>query len=585
MARTARRRPTLVHTCFACWAALLCVIGVTAACANTQSGDDAANDPPSASAETLTGSYLAARHARSRHDEAAASDFFLAALAKSPDDPVLLTRAYGPLILDGRVAEGNALARQVAALNPQAIMAQIAVAADDLHEGRLAEVEARLASLPKAAITPVLIPGLRAWTLFELGRSEEALAQLSAMAEVKDFKPVYHLHAALMNEALGQAIAAADHGREAVAFAHIHSLRLVQLIGGLEERAGRRNEAKELYQRYNVQHPGSAVLDDAIKRVTTAAPPPGREISSAAEGAAEVFLEAATHLARQAAPESALVLAQLGLYLRPNFPVLQHLIADLMESFERYSDANRVYESIEASSPLAWQARLGIAQNLNKLDRFDEAKTRLLGMAAERPNDPQPLIDLADMLRARERFEEAVAIYDMAVARIASLEPRHWRLLYARGIALERSELWSRAETDFLKALEFEPDQPFVLNYLGYSWVEQGLNLDEAVAMIRKAVELRPSDGYIVDSLGWGLYQLGRFDEAVIHLERAVELRPQDPVINDHLGDAYWAVGRQREARFQWRAALGLAPEPDLRAEIESKLKRGPLREANALPR
>ncbi len=158
---------------------------------------------------------------------------------------------------------------------------------------------------------------------------------------------------------------------------------------------------------------------------------------------------------------------------------------------------------------------------------------------------------------------------------LGALQPRHWRLLYARGIALERSKQWPRAEADFLRALEFEPDEPFVLNYLGYSWVEQGKNLDKAEEMIRKAVELRPGDGYIVDSLGWVLFRLGRHEEAVVHLERAVELKPEDPVINDHLGDAYWAVGRQREARYQWQTALASKPEPELKAATRTEAATG----------
>jgi Flp pilus assembly protein TadD len=249
----------------------------------------------------------------------------------------------------------------------------------------------------------------------------------------------------------------------------------------------------------------------------------------------------------------------------------------MLESAERWADANRFYQAIDRANPLAATARLGIARNLDRLDRFDEAQATLRQMAAERPNDPEPFSELGDMLRRHERFAEAAEAYDQAVARIGTLQPRHWRLLYARGIALERSKQWLRAEVDFLKALEFEPDQPFVLNYLAYSWVEQGTNLEKAETMLRKAVELQPHDGYIIDSLGWVMYRLSRYDEAVVHLERAVEIRPEDAAINDHLGDAYWAVGRQREARFQWEAALASDPEPDLKVAIEKKLAERPL--------
>jgi Flp pilus assembly protein TadD len=274
------------------------------------------------------------------------------------------------------------------------------------------------------------------------------------------------------------------------------------------------------------------------------------------------------------------MLGELGLFVRPDSAELRLIVADLLEDAGRYADANTVYAEIEPGSPLAPAAELATARNLERLDRFDEAVRLLEGLATKRAGDPEPLSELGDMLRKRERFEDAVKAYDRAFARIATLKPYHWRLLYARGIALERAKVWERAEADFLQALAFEPDQPFVLNYLGYSWVEQGRNLAQAEQMIRKAVALRPNDGYIVDSLGWVLYRLERYPEAVVALERAVELKPEDPVMNDHLGDAYWAVGRQREARFQWRTALALSPEPELKSALEDKLARGSVRQA-----
>jgi tetratricopeptide (TPR) repeat protein len=151
----------------------------------------------------------------------------------------------------------------------------------------------------------------------------------------------------------------------------------------------------------------------------------------------------------------------------------------------------------------------------------------------------------------------------------------NWSLYYVRGIAYERSKQWPKAEADLKRALELSPEQPLVMNYLGYSWIDQGVNLDEGMKLIRRAVELRPDDGYIVDSLGWAHYRLGQFDDAVRELERAVELRPQDPVMNDHLGDAYWRVGRKIEARFQWSHAKEMEPEKDDLAKIEAKLKDG----------
>ncbi len=193
----------------------------------------------------------------------------------------------------------------------------------------------------------------------------------------------------------------------------------------------------------------------------------------------------------------------------------------------------------------------------------------------ERPQRTDALRELGDLFRRKERFPEAEKAYGDAIARLPKVEPDDWRLFYARGIALERMGRWPDSEASLAKALELAPDQPLVLNYLGYSWVDQGQNLDRAKAMLHRAVELRPQDGFIVDSLGWAYFRIGEFDNAVTQLERAVELEPGDPVINDHLGDAYWRVGRLREARFQWQRALTLKPEADVVAQIEGKLERG----------
>jgi Flp pilus assembly protein TadD len=212
---------------------------------------------------------------------------------------------------------------------------------------------------------------------------------------------------------------------------------------------------------------------------------------------------------------------------------------------------------------------------LDNLDRTDEAVARLERLIESNPTDLDAVIALGNIFRARERFAEAASAYDRGIALVDTPTAAHWRLFYYRGVANERSKNWVQAEADLLKALELNPDQPQVLNYLGYSWVDMGLNLDQGLEMIRSAVDQRPNDGYIVDSLGWAYYRLGRYEEAVAQLERAVELKPEDPVINDHLGDSYWQVGRKLEATFQWNHARDLAPEASDLEKISKKLERG----------
>jgi tetratricopeptide (TPR) repeat protein len=213
--------------------------------------------------------------------------------------------------------------------------------------------------------------------------------------------------------------------------------------------------------------------------------------------------------------------------------------------------------------------------DLDTLERTAEARQLLETLVEKNPADLEAITALGNVLRARKLFKEAAEVYSKGIARLAEPARPHWSMFYFRGICYERSKDWPRAEKDFEKALELYPDQPQTLNYLGYSWVDQGLYLDKALGMIRRAVELRPNDGYIVDSLGWAYYRLGRYEEATKELERAIELRPEDPVINDHLGDAYWKVGRQLESNFQWRHARDMKPEPEDLAKIEIKLRDG----------
>jgi tetratricopeptide (TPR) repeat protein len=549
---------------------------------DSYSGADAEAAPSSAvPGATVTGNYLAARYAGAQREDGDAASFLLAALKKAPDDPVLMSRAYTALMIEGRVAEAIDIARRLLETDKDAALAHIVVAVGNIRAGRFAAAAERLRQVPPGVFSTFLAPLLQAWAEFGNGHRDAAMKTLRQLADHKPVAVLYDVHAAWMADAANDREAALRHARAALGAQPEPWLRLAELAGGIFERAGANAEAEGLYRTYLDAHPDSRLLAPALARLQTSQRP-ARDIATARDGAAEALFDSAGLTARQNNGELALALGQLGLYLRPDFPSLQVFVGDLLETSERYAQANRLYHSIDAKQPLAFTARLGIARNLDRMDKSEEAQAMLRQLAAEHPNDPEPLSELADILRRREKYAEAVPVYDQAIARIGELQPRHWRLLYARGIALERSKQWPRAEADFLQALEFEPDEPFVLNYLGYSWVEQGKNLDKAEEMIRKAVELRPGDGYIVDSLGWVLFRVGRHNEAVVHLERAVELKPEDPVINDHLGDAYWQVGRQREARYQWQTALTSNPEPDLKTALEEKLQRRLPRQANA---
>ena len=270
-----------------------------------------------------------------------------------------------------------------------------------------------------------------------------------------------------------------------------------------------------------------------------------------------------------------LTYGRYALALQPDNAAALLLVADVLDQQNRWTESNALFARIPADSPFSWSARLRSAENLHQLGRSDEAAAMFEKMAAERPDRVDALLALGQLRRVQERYADAALVYDAAIARLGTPQPRHWTIFYARGITNERSKQWPKAEADFLKALELQPEQPDVMNYLAYTWVDMNINLERAFPMLERAVELRPNSGHIIDSLAWALYRKGRYAEAVPLMDRAVEILPQDPVILDHLGDIYWRVGREAEARFSWQRSLGNKPDADLRAELQRKLENG----------
>ena len=557
--------------------AIAAILVLSAACASEvggELGEDAARiDAGAELKRSVFGNYLAGRHAQVRRDISRAAEFFSNVIASDPGAPDVLRTSFFMRAMEGEMETAFVLAGRVAALDAGDTVAVIALAVDDVRASRFAAAEDRLADLPRAGLASFMVPLLRSWALVGLGRTDDALASLDALGERGGMQAIQRLHTGLINEVAGRAEAAEASYRLSAENGEELSLRLIELLGRLYQRTGRDAEAEALFERYREEQPNSRLLAPALRAFRQE--PPAMPVADAAEGAAEALFGVANALRQQTDTDLGLIFGQLALYLRPDFPLVQIMVAGIYEGDDRLEKSNAVYAAVDPASPFSWSARMRVAMNLNRLDKSDEAVALLSQMARESADDPTPLITLGDIQRGKENFARAVVAYDGAMARIERVERRHWSLLYSRGIALERSKQWARAEIDFLKALELESEQPYVLNYLGYSWVDQGIRLERATGMIEKAVELRPRDGFIVDSLGWAYFRIGDYAGAVRELERAVELRPQDPVINDHLGDAYWMVRRRLEARFQWRRALALAPEPDVAETIANKLEDG----------
>lgn len=550
--------------------AALLGLALIAACATSQA---TTRQDPVQPGSSLLGNYLAARHAQSERRADLAARFFEAVLADDPSVPGVRVRTFELLAMEGRIEDALVLARALESTGSAVPLTSLALVFDALARGDFTAALTRVESLPVKGLNQFMRPLLHAWALQGVGRTDEALADLDALGKTGGFKTLAALHRAMVAEAAGR-FDVADAAYAETLRSGSPASRLWALRGAFLERRGRIDEARKLYETYLAEHPDNRVVETARDRLARGLapldPPPGPAV-----GVADALFDIANSMRQRNARDTAMVLARFALYLRPGFDLMQILVADLLEYDDRLGAANEIYRRVGQQSHVAWTARLGIATNLDRLERTEEAVRELRRLAADYPREPDPLISLGDILRSNERFTEAADAYTDALARIADVRPEHWTLFYTRGIARERAKNWDSAEADFLKALDLHPDQSYVLNYLGYSWVDRGINLDRARTMIEKAVAAQPNDGYIVDSLGWVLYRFGEYRDAVRHLERAVELRPHDPVINDHLGDAYWKVNRNAEARFQWRRAAGLDPEPDLLRRIENKIRHG----------
>jgi len=529
-----------------------------------------------AGAQGLAGPYMAAEHAAARGDIVSAADYYARALARDGSNAELVGRAMAHQLAAGRYPQAVTLAGTLAELAPDQHLAVLVLAADALRGGA---PERALAALPEAdQDTPFVGRILGAWAEVERGASEAALSALATLEGEDGAGPagamIAAYHMALIEAARGDDAAARTAIERAAGHAGANDPRLVRVRAGILARLGERDAALEAIDTVLARGIGDPQLE-TLKHRIAAGDAPAPMVTDGPTGAAEALMGVSRHLTRGANWMVGIAYARLATYLAPDFVDAHMLIGDTLFAREQYGLAIAAYEAVPDGTPEALEARIGRANALAGDDRLGEAVAALRGLTARHPASIDAHSALGDVLRRNERFAEAATAYDGAIALIEEAERRHWPLYYQRGISHERSDQWPKAEADFLTALQLEPDQPLVLNYLGYSWVDMGMHLDRARKMIEKAVEQRPEDGYIVDSLGWVLYRLGDFEGAERQLGRAVELSPVDPVINDHYGDALWMVGRRVEAEFQWRRALSFDPDTETAERIRRKLAIG----------
>jgi tetratricopeptide (TPR) repeat protein len=519
------------------------------------------------------GNYLAARHAGTERDSAAAAAYYLNVLKADPKNPDLLSRAFLSVLTGGDIDQAGKLADRLLQVDHTDRIARLVVGVRALKQKDYSAARQNFAQSVRGPVTDLTATLLSAWALAGSGDTRVSIDTMDKLSGPDWYSIFKDLHAGLI---LDLANNKKDAGKryERAYKVDPTAVRMVEAYGRYLARGGNKADALKVYGDFNKVLPDHPLIVQEMKAVNDGDKLP-LLVDSPQAGGAEALYGLGASIGRRGGEDLALIYLQLALYLEPSHVMALLSLADLYESLKKPDLAIKVYERVPPSSPLSRNAEIQLAGDLDQLDRSDEAKKRLEHVIADHPKDTEAILALGNIQRGRKEFAECADTYGKAIDTIANPDKSNWVVFYFRGICYERSHQWPSAEADMKKALELFPEQPLVLNYLGYSWVDQGAHLDDGMDMIRRAVEQRPDDGYIVDSLGWAYFRTGNYDEAVKNLERAVELKPDDPTINDHLGDAYWRVGRTLEAHYQWSQAKDLGPEKEDLPKIEAKIKDG----------
>ena len=521
---------------------------------------------------SFSGNYLAGRTAGRIRDNTAAAVFLNAALKQEPRNPILIERLFQSQLAMGDLSKAEVLAPDVIANNSQQRMARIVLGLKEFRNRRYAEARAQFAISAYTPVGELTSALLSAWSYAGEGSLDSALKELSKLDEQVAFAGYKAVHSAMIADYLNSTMRADTAYKKAYELAG-NSLRVVQAYANFLQRNGHNDIAEKIYQKFLSGGQRAALIESNLADLKSGNKP-AAFIATPAQGVAEVLFSLSAAMNGDQSADAALMYAQLALAFNPDEAVMQTMVGDIYSDMKASQSAIAAYDRVPATSPLRNYVDTQIAMNLQNDDKAKEAIEKLQSVVAKDPKNIDALVDLGGLYRVGKDLKKAVDVYSQVLA-LQGEDKTQWRIYYYRGMSYDQLKDHEKSEADFRKALSLSKDEPSVLNYLGYSMIDRGVKLDEAIAMVKKAVDLKPNDGYIVDSLGWAYYTIGDFDQAVNYLERAVDLNAADPTIAQHLGDAYWRVGRKLEAQFQWQHAKDNHPEPEDAAQIDARLKDG----------
>lgn len=507
------------------------------------------------------GAYLAGRVAHLRRDFNTAADFYEVSLQKNPENKELISKIYIILASEGRISEASAFAKESIKNGDKNNFTYIIVAVDEVNKKQYSEAVKTIGNLQGQVYEEFINPLMVAWAYVGEGKKDEALASLKNLSQDKSFLALYNFHAGMINDYFDDVDAARKNYETIINEASMEmSFRSLEIVTNFYIRNGEKDKAIELIGRYHDEGQMVDMLRRLSVNIKNANPKDTKRIiATAGDGLSEALFNITTVLRQgPVGVDLAHVFICLSIYSNNNYDLAKLLLADILESRGMYDAANNQYDQIGKDSLLYYTAQIKKSNNETINQEYKKSEKILRDLARDNPNDYNILLGLADSLRMQENFKESIKFYNQAIDTLPEISNQNWTAFYALGVAYDRDEQWAEAEKNLKKAIELSQNHYLVLNYLGYSWIVRGENVEEAFSMLVDAYTQAPNDGHIIDSLGWGFYKLGRYDEAAKYLEKASDFEPGNALISEHLGDAYFRNGRKVEAVFQWKHAIVL---------------------------
>ncbi len=508
----------------------------------------------------IAGSYLSSQFARSSGNIDEAIVHLRRVHQSQPENMNVSVQLQGMLLLQGNVDEAAMLAQDIQHEKGKDPLSDLVLTLRAVKNGNAKDAAAILESARDQGNQQLWVPLILGWVNLSQGQLTKPLTKDMFSADVGRAAPLVNYHLALINAKAGFTEEATRNFKASIEDLDNAPPRILQKIAQFYHANNEPKELAEIVKKYEDENEP----DDEVP-----------EIKTAQDGIAEVLYTMGGIMFGAGVVNDAAIYMQLATYIKPDFAEAQVALGDAYAELQQYQRSSEAYDRVNPDSSLYTKSQLHIAVNDDHLGNLKQALALLDKLDEENPDDTDAIVTKGDLYRIHSRYAEAIQAYTHALSRITKLESDDWPILFARGSCLERLGKWQQAEKDLQAALELKPDQPDILNYLGFAQLEHNENIEGAREMIARAVEARPDDPQITDSMGWVLYMQGDYDNARTYLEKAVELLPSDPEVNDHLGDVYWRLGRKTEARFQWNRALTYNPEPKLVAAINKKIKDG----------